>query len=131
MAEPSEHDVYIDLVADAGLLVLEWNNTGPLPATKLQTSFDQPLVGSHGIDATQLGVFKHLEFLAPGRSIPVFLDRSASWYSRRHRSKFTVKIQWRAGGRSWSNAISHDFRAFADLPVIADQPEDTRRVRRP
>lgn len=132
MADASEDDVYVDVMFDDGLLFLVVCNDGTRPARQVRVRFDDPLVGADGVDVTQLGIFKRLDFLAPGKRIPVFLDHARAWFARRQRSGIRMTITWRAGRETFKNSITHDLRAYADLPHVVRHP-DARRIghRRP
>lgn len=127
MAAASDTDVYVDVVFDDGLLFLVVCNDGSLPARQVRVTFANPVLGADGADVTQLGIFARLEFLAPGKRIAVFLDHAHAYFARRQRSHITMKIAWRAGRQTFDTSITHDMRAYADLPHIVRHP-DIRRI---
>lgn len=127
MADPSDADVYVDVTFDDGLLYLVICNDGPLPARQVRVTFANPVLGSDGVDVTKLGIFSRLEFLAPGKRIAVYLDHVHAYFARRQRSLITMKLAWRMGRQAFSTSMSHDMRAYADLPHIVHQP-DNRRI---
>lgn len=131
MVEPGEADVYVDVVLDDGLLFFVICNDGRLPATRVRITFDRPVIGMDGLDVTGVGVFSHLEFLAPGKRIPVLVDRAHAYFSRRQRSAITMKLAWRVGGASMSSSLTHDMRAYADLPTVHRRLDPTRIDRTP
>lgn len=130
MGESTEHDVYVDVVFDDGLLYIVICNDGDVAAQQVRIGFDRPLLGADGVDVGQLGVFTKLDYLAPGKRVPVFLDRATDYFARRQKSRFTMKIAWRARGERYVAAITHDMRAYADFPYIIHQP-DNRRLGHP
>lgn len=127
MAEPSDADVYVDVVFDEGLLFLVVCNDGPLPARQVRVKFAHPLRGADQVDVSELGIFRRLEFLAPGKRIEVFLDHASAHFAKRQRSQITLRVSWRMGRRAFDASITHDMRAYADLPHIVRHP-DNRRV---
>ena len=129
MAEPTENDVYVDVLLEDGLLFFVICNDGASPAKRVRITFDRPVIGADGLDVTQLGAFSHLDFLAPGKRIRVPIDRSNSYFARRQKSRITMKLAWRAGGASLSTSLTHDMRLYADLPAIVHRP-DTFRIDR-
>jgi len=129
MEGPSDADVYLDVVFDRGLLYLVVCNDGAVAAERVRFSFDRPLMGQDDADMTTLSMFSRLDYLAPGKHIRVFLDRAPAYFARRQRSRFTVKVSWRAAGQAFSSSMTHDMRIYSDLPYVADDP-DTRSVRR-
>ena len=118
MAEPGEADVYVDVVFEDGLLFFVICNDGMLPATRVRITFDRPVIGADGLDVTRLAAFSRLEFLAPRKRIPVLIDRSHAYFARRQRSRISMKLAWRSGGKSFSSSLTHDMRVYADLPHI-------------
>jgi hypothetical protein len=127
MRDSTEHDVYVDVVFDDGLLYLVICNDGTVAARQVRITFDRPLLGEDGVDVGRLGVFTRLEFLAPGKRVPVFLDRATDYFARRQKSQFTMKVAWQASAERFVAVITHDMRAYADLPYIIHQP-DNRRI---
>lgn len=127
MTEPLDADVYVDVLFDDGLLFFVICNDGPVPAERVRVAFDHPVLGENGVDVTELAVFNRLEFLAPGKRIAVFIDRSQSYYARRQRSRVTARVTWRERRRSRSATMTHDMRVYADLPYVTNHP-DKRRV---
>lgn len=72
--------VILDVVFEDGLLFLSLRNIGARPAVQVSVRFDRPIVGLEGErEISALPLFTNLEFLAPGREIRTFLDRSASY----------------------------------------------------
>jgi hypothetical protein len=71
------------VVFERGLLFLVVESTGDGPAHSVRIKFDKPFGGVGGTKKMQrLALFRRLEFLAPRKSISVFLDRSASYFAR-------------------------------------------------
>jgi hypothetical protein len=127
MADPSEADVYVDVVFDDGLLFLVVCNDGVLPAEQVRVAFDRPVLGADGLDVGRLGAFTRLEFLAPGKRLRVYLDHANAYFARRQRSRISMKVTWRVGRMTLSSSMTHDMRVYADLPYIVRQP-DHRRI---
>lgn len=127
MADPSEYDVYVDVVFDDGLLYFVICNDGAVAAERVRVGFDRPVLGADGLDMSKIGAFTRLEYLAPGKRLPVFFDRAHSYFARRQRSRITMKVTWRSGRRDFAASMTHDMRVYADLPHIVHQP-DNRRV---
>lgn len=127
MTEPSKADVFVDVLFEDGLLYLVLSNNGEQAAENVRVEFDKPLLGIDSVDMSQLGVFKHLEYLAPGKNIAVLLDRAPAFYARRQRSRIKLKVVWRVGRTSFGSTMNHDMRAYADIPYIVHQPNKSRR----
>src|SRR5215208_1837270 len=96
---PDEHrdaDVILDVVFEGGLLFLVVSNIGDRPASGVRVKFEQRFSGVGGTKRIdRLALFRRLEFLAPQRSIEVFLDRSASYFAREEPTELTAAISWR------------------------------------
>jgi hypothetical protein len=118
-------DLVLDVEFDRGLFFLVLENVGDEPAHAVRARFDGPLHGLGGdkrIDRLQL--FRRLEFLGPRRRIRVFLDRSALFFAREHRTAFEVRLTWRTDdGERRSRTIRHDLGAYRDFPYL-EVPDD-------
>lgn len=118
--ERCDADVILDVVFDRGLLFLVVANTGDRPAHSVRIKFDKPFSGIGGTKKMQrLALFRRLEFLAPRKSISVFLDRSASYFARDEPTQLTVAVSWRTStGERRSTTIHHDLEIYRDLGFI-------------
>ena len=124
----------LDVVFDRGLLFLVVENLGDRPAHAVRIKFDKPFTGVGGTKQMQrLALFRKLEFLAPHKSIEVFLDRSASYFARDEPTQLTaVDLVAHARGRppqhtpstttSRSTATSGSSRGRFPVPVRRDNP---------
>ena len=73
--------------------------------------------GARRID--RLALFRRLEFLAPDKSIEVFLDRSASFFARDEPTSLTASISWRTPeGERQTSTVYHDLEIYRDLGYI-------------
>ena len=124
-AATGDADVILDVEFDRGLLFLVLENFGDLPAHTVRVRFEGPLNGLGGerrIDRLQL--FRRLGFLAPGRRIHVFLDRSALFFARKEPTELTARITWRTDeGARGSRTIRHDLGAYRDFPYLEVPPD--------
>jgi hypothetical protein len=125
VTEHAEADVVLDVEFDRGLLFLVLENLGDGPAHGVRVRFDAPLTGLGGerrIDRLQL--FRRLEFLGPGRSIHVLLDRSALFFAREQETAFEARVTWRNDeGERRSRTVRHDLAAYRDFPYL-EVPHD-------
>jgi hypothetical protein len=123
----TESDVILEVEFDDGLLFLVLANAGSRPAHGVRVRFVEPLRGLGGerrID--RLRVFRQLEFLGPGRSISIFLDRSALYFAREEPTRLEARITWRTDeGARRSRTIHHDLDAYRDFPYL-EVPPDAR-----
>lgn len=121
--------VILDLVFDRGLLFLVLENLGHRPAHSVRVKFDRPFSGLGGAKRIdRLALFRKLEFLAPYKSIEVFLDRSAAYFARDEPTQLTAAISWRTpeGARS-QTTVHHDFEIYRDLGYIEREVPDSAR----
>lgn len=120
MDERAEADVILDVVFDRGLLFLVVENIGDRPAYGVRVKFGERFTGVGGAKRIdRLALFRKLEFLAPGRSIEVFLDRSASYFARDEPTRLTAAVSWRtADGERHRTTIVHDLEIYRDLGYI-------------
>jgi hypothetical protein len=124
----SDMDVIFDVVFEDGLLFFELSNRSAVPARKVVTVFRQPIVAPDGVtDIARLNVFKKTEYLAPGKTIRVFVDSVASYFSRRQPNFVHVALAWKHGAESVTSKISHDIRIYRDLPYVTGRGPDALR----
>ena len=120
LAGSADAEVILDVVFDRGLLFLVVENIGDRPAHSVRIKFEQPFSGVGGAKKMdRLALFRRLEFLAPRKSISVFLDRSASYFAREEPTQLTAAISWRTPeGERRSSTINHDLEIYRDLGFI-------------
>ena len=113
-------DVIIDVVFDHGLLFIVLANIGDRPALAVRVKFGAPLAGIGGAKRIdRLLLFRRLEFLAPHKSIEVFLDRSADFFARGDATRIAAAVSWRTtAGERRSTTIEHDLEVYRDLGYI-------------
>jgi hypothetical protein len=118
--ERRDAEVILDIVFDRGLIFLVVENTGDRPAHGVWVKFDKPFSGVGGTKKMQrLALFRKLEFLAPRKSISVFLDRSALYFAREEPAQLTAAVSWRtSAGERRSSTIHHDLEIYRDLGFI-------------
>jgi hypothetical protein len=76
----------------------------------------------------RLALFRKLEFLAPHKSIEVFLDRSASYFARDEPTQLTAALSWRTlDGDRHSSTVHHDLEIYRDLGFIHREVPDRAR----
>jgi len=128
-AELSDAEVIVDVVFERGLLFLVVQNLGDRPAHSVRIKFDKPFGGVGGTKKMQrLALFRRLEFLAPRKSIEVFLDRSASYFAREEPTQLTAAISWRtSAGERRSSTINHDLEIYRDLGFIEREVPNSGR----
>ncbi len=113
-------EVILDVVFDRGLLFLEVRNIGDRPAERVRIRFDERFSGVGGTKRIdRLVLFRKLEYLAPHKSIRVFLDRSAAYFARGEPTQLTAALAWRTreGERRFST-IHHDLEIYRDLGFV-------------
>ncbi|MGH3070638.1 MAG: hypothetical protein ACRDNB_00020 [Gaiellaceae bacterium] len=118
--ERDDGDVIVDIVFDRGLLFLVLMNLGDRPAHRVRVKFDRDFRGlGGGKRMHRLALFRRLEFLAPRKSIEVFLDRSDSYFARGEPTELTATIAWRTPeGARRTTIIHHDLEIYRDLGFV-------------
>jgi hypothetical protein len=113
-------EVILDVVFDRGLLFLVLENLGWSPALSVRVKFEAPLVGVGGTKRIdRLALFRRLEYLAPGKAIEVFLDRSADFFARGEPTRLAAALAWRTpGGERRRATIVHDLEIYRDLGYV-------------
>ena len=119
-ADGREPEVILDVVFERGLLFLVLANVGDRPAHGVRVKFAERFSGVGGAKRIdRLALFRRLEFLAPRKSIEVFLDRSASYFARDEPTRLTAAVSWRtAEGERRRTTIVHDLEIYRDLGYI-------------
>jgi hypothetical protein len=118
--ERRDPEVILDVVFDRGLLFLAVANIGDRPAHRVRIRFEERFSGVGGtVRIDRLTLFRKLEFLAPHKSIPVFLDRSAAYFARGEPTRITAAISWLTpDGARRTSTIHHDLEIYRDLGFI-------------
>lgn len=120
--EPARDDgeVILDVVFERGLLFLVLANLGDRPAHSVRVRFDRAFTGVGGAKRMhRLALFRRLEFLAPRKSIEVFLDRSDAYFARGEPTALTARITWRTpDGARRAATIHHELEIYRDLGYI-------------
>jgi hypothetical protein len=113
-------EVIVDVVFDRGLLFLVLANLGDRPAHTVRVKFDRAFTGIGGTKRIdRLTLFRKLEFLAPHKSIEVFLDRSEAYFARGEPTDLTARVTWRTPeGARRASTIHHDLEIYRDLGFI-------------
>ena len=113
-------EVIVDVVFDRGLLFLVLANLGDRPAHTVRVKFDRAFTGIRGTKRIdRLTLFRKLEFLAPHKSIEVFLDRSDAYFARGEPTDLTARVTWRTpDGARRAATIHHDLEIYRDLGFI-------------
>jgi hypothetical protein len=118
--ERDDGEVFVDVVFERGLLFLVVANTGDRPALEVRVKFDRAFGGVGGTKRMQrLALFRRLEFLAPRKSIEVFLDRSDAYFARGEPTELTARVTWRTpDGARRAATIRHDLEIYRDLGYL-------------
>ena len=117
---PPDDGVVLDVVFDEGLLYLELANLSNRPALNVSCSFDPALVDLQGRDVSKLPLFRHVEFLGPGRRIRTLLDSSAGYFGREAPTRVTVVVEYeRPDAPRDRTTITHDLEIFRDLLYLS------------
>ena len=113
-------EVLLDVVFEDGLLFLAVSNIGDAPALEVSFAFEPRLRGLGGTkDVSELDLFRHISFLAPGKEIRTLLDSSAAYFGRGEPTKFAVRCAYRDdSGRPYEATIHHDLAIYRELAYV-------------
>jgi hypothetical protein len=122
----ADPQVIVDFAFDHGLLYLGVRNIGRLPVLGVSTSFDKPFRGLGGRrEMNGLGLFRRIEFLAPGREIRTLLDSSAAYFGRQEPTLLTATVAYRTvAGERRKHTITHDLSIYRDLAYVPEGEPD-------
>jgi hypothetical protein len=112
-------DVIVDFVFDDGLFFISISNISDKPAYKVSITFDHKVCRLDGQDIATLPLFRNIEFLAPHKEIVMFLDSSASYFSRGGPTKVSARISYQDGqGTKRAATINHDLEIYKAIGFI-------------
>lgn len=114
-AQPDD-GVVVDVAFEDGVLYLELANLADRPALDVRCSFDPPLVDVEGRDVSELRLFRHMEFLGPGRRLRTLLDSVPGYFGRDapRRAVATVEFE-RPGQPRRTTTVTHDLELYREL----------------
>lgn len=116
--EPATHDdgVIVDVVLEDGVLYLELANLAERPALNVACAFEPAPADVEGRDVSQLRLFRHVDFLGPGRRIRTLLDSVPGYFAREAPPRFTVTIEFeRPSEKRRTTKVTHDLELYREL----------------
>lgn len=109
----------VDFIPDNGLMFVIIANYQSFALRNCRISFSQTLPTVDGKKLNHLKIFRNLEYLAPGRRIPVFVGEPVTFLESLRDKKITVQIKYKLpDGANKSYSINHDLSIYEDLPQI-------------
>lgn len=116
----SRPDVIVDFIFEEGLFFIAIENIGDQPALKVSVRFKPKFNGVGGqIAINALPLFKNIEFLAPHKSIRIFLDASAAYFQREEPTRITARISYHdRQDRPYQEIIHHDLSIYKDIGYV-------------
>jgi hypothetical protein len=114
-AQPDD-GVVVDVAFEDGVLYLELANLADRPALDVRCSFDPPLVDVEGRDVSELRLFRHVEFLGPGRRLRTMLDSVPGYFGRDAPRRAAVTVEFeRPGQPRRTTTVTHDLELYREL----------------
>src|SRR5262245_51567461 len=108
-------EVIVDFVFDEGVLFVAVANIGERPARKVSVAFDPAFTGAGGACVSSLPLFRHIEFLAPRKTITTLLDSSAEYFRRGEPTQIAARISYADSGKTrYRETIRHDLGIYRD-----------------
>jgi hypothetical protein len=116
-------DVILDVDCEQGLLFLVLRNIGDDLACHVSVQFSPDLVGLGGERVvSDAAVFQRLAYLAPGKSIRVFLDVAPLFFGRSREDSFRARVRYRSrSADTFAETFTHNLDVYRDLPEAATQ----------
>jgi len=107
-------DVVVDFERDDEELFVTVENIGRGPAHHVSTTFEPALRGVRGsVEISELALFEHIPFLAPGKKIRTFLDASTAYFEREAPTQITATVQFENDeGDRFQRSITHDLSVY-------------------
>jgi hypothetical protein len=109
-------EVIVDFECNRDLLYIVIANVGSSSAHKISIEFDKEIVDFRGKQLSQLDIFHHLEFLAPGKKIALFVDNLSGYIKRKQPLCVGFSITYfDRNGQGLCDHIGHNLRVFKDI----------------
>ncbi|MFP4095021.1 MAG: hypothetical protein ACLFUB_11080 [Cyclobacteriaceae bacterium] len=122
-AQPDEQQntqLVVDFELREGLMFLLIQNFGPTVAREVRISFNQAiLVLNAEKKLNELNIFRKLRYLAPYKTIEVFLDPASLFLLKLKDKEVAIKLSYQdAQGKTVTEEIIHDLSIYTDLPIL-------------
>ncbi len=113
-------DVILDLILRDRVFYLVLANRREHPVSEVRVAFRRKLMGLGGaVEISALALWARLEFLAPGKTIEVPVDRAEVFFARGPVAPLTLTLSYTdAEGERFQATITHDFEAYRGFPGI-------------
>ncbi len=113
-------DIILDVSLRDRVLYLVLANRRDHPLREVRVTFRRKLMGLGGeVEISDLPLWKHLEYMAPGRVIEVPLDRAEMFFAREKVTKLTATLAYTdPEGARFQAVITHDLAAYRDFPGV-------------
>ena len=107
-------DVIIDFLHEDEKLFVVIENIGEGTAHRVSASFDPELWGVRGtVQVSNLPLFKHLSFLAPGKKLRTFLDVSSAYFNRDEPTLIDVTVRFEDDtGTDFKRSLTHNLSVY-------------------
>lgn len=110
-------EVILDFDVEEGLLTICLKNIGSRSAYAVKTTFDRRFYGLDGQKCiSEMRLFRHLEFMAPGKNLSQFVDVLANYAKRKQPMRITATLSYRdREGKRYEDRIVHNLRIYLEL----------------
>lgn len=109
-------DLILDVELVRGVLHFVLATIGTQPVHAVRARFSRTIRDLSGASLNDSPLFTQLEFLGPGRRVPMMIDALAAYRQRRQPMRFDVRLAWRGDdGRSHARVITHDLDAWLSV----------------
>lgn len=113
-------DVVLDVSLRERVLYLVISNRRDHPVRDVRVTFRRELAGLGGeVLISDLPLWTHLDYMAPGRIIEVPLDRVEVYFAREKNTKITATVAYKdPEGTRFQAVINHDLAAYRNFPEL-------------
>jgi hypothetical protein len=110
-------EVIVDFTVEDGLLTIHLKNIGGRSAYTVKTTFDRRFHGLGGQKCiSEMRLFRHLEFMAPGKDLAQFVDMLANYAKRKEPMRIAATLSYRdREGNRYEDRIVHNLRIYLEL----------------
>lgn len=119
-------DVIVDFVFEEGVFYVTVRNISAKPAAHVSVRFHRKFRGLGGtVVIPDLPLFRHIEFLSPGKEIRTLLDTSGAYFARGEATSLTAWITFQdLDGHHFRRKVKHDLSIYERVAYLV-RPTDS------
>ena len=119
MLFPQKLDIILDFVIIEESLNIKFYNRSKHKFVNVRTEFSNPIIGLNGEKViSELNVFKHLQFMAPGKEFLIYVDELNPFFANNKNELITVLIYaTKRNGKQVHKKIEHNLNIYKDIII--------------